>query len=89
MGNATAINGRAFTYNQNNRLIQAAENGEIVGEYIYNALGQRAVKTAGGRTTIFLYDFSGNLIAEADAAGRIQSEYAWLNSRLLTADYHA
>jgi len=43
------------------------------------------VKTAEGQTTIFLYDLSGNLIAEADAAGRIQSEYVWLNGRLLAA----
>ncbi len=43
------------------------------------------MKTAGGRTTVFLYDLSGNLIAEADAAGHIQSQYVRLNGLLLAA----
>lgn len=85
VGNTTAIDGRTFTYSQNNRLIRAAQDGAVLGEYIYNALGQRTVKTAGGRTTVFLHDLSGNMIVEADASGRVQSEYVWLNGRLLAA----
>ncbi|MEW6670775.1 MAG: RHS repeat-associated core domain-containing protein [Thermodesulfobacteriota bacterium] len=84
-GNPVAVGTRSFTYSQNNRLIRAAENGSVLGEYVYNALGQRAVKTVAGRTTVFLYDRQGNLLAEADAKGNIVQEYIWLEGRLLGA----
>ena len=76
---------REFAYNQNSRLIRAAQNGAVSGEYIYNSFGQRAVKKTGGETTVFLYDLSGNLIAEADGSGEIMSEYIYLGSTLLAA----
>ncbi len=50
---------------------------------MYNAFGQRVIKSASGNTTIFLYDPTGNLIAEADETGEIVNEYIWLNGRLL------
>ena len=51
-----------------------------VGTYIYNAFGQRAVKTASGGTTHFVYDGSGHLIMEADGAtGAVQREYVRLD----------
>ena len=78
---------RTFTYNQNDRLIQTAENGaapgEYRGEYRYDSHGRRTLKTAAGRSTIYLYDQGGNLIAEADETGAVTAEYIWLGSRLL------
>jgi len=41
------------------------------------------LKTAAGRSTIYLYDRGGNLIAEADETGAVTAEYIWLGSRLL------
>jgi len=82
-GNTTNMGDKAFAYNQNNRLIQTAENGTTLGEYLYNGLGQRIVKTANGETTIFVYDQQGNLISEADEYGEIISEYIYLDGRLL------
>ena len=43
-GNISAIDGRTFVYNQNNRLIRVEEGLDILGEYTYNGLGQRQVK---------------------------------------------
>ena len=43
-GNITAIDGRTFVYNQNNRLIRAEEGLDFLGEYTYNGLGHRHVK---------------------------------------------
>lgn len=57
----------------------------MLGEYVYNALGQRVVKMAGGKETIFLYDTWGNLMAEVDNDGNIINEYFYLNGRLLAA----
>jgi len=86
-GNITGIGNKVLTYNQNNRLVLLEENSTILGEHVYNGLGQRVIKTANGVTTIFLYDFDGNLIAESLADGTIISEYLYMGtSRLARVD---
>ena len=37
-------------------------------------MGQRLIKTAGGVTTVFHYDFRGNIMAESDENGNFGSE---------------
>ncbi len=86
-GDITGIGNRVLTYNQNNRLVRVEEDSTILGEYVYNGLGQRVIKTANGVTAIFLYDFDGNLIAESQADGTITSEYLYMGtSRLARVD---
>lgn len=82
-GDITAIGNQGFTYDQNNRLIEAKEAGSVKGQYGYNGLGQRVKKIAGGKTTLFIYDKDGNLIAEADDSGKIQTEYVYLDGQRL------
>jgi RHS repeat-associated protein len=65
------------TYNQNNRLIIVEENGTTLGEYIYNGLGQKVIKTANDVTTVFYYDFNGNMIAESDLDGNFTKEHLY------------
>ncbi len=77
-GNITGMGSRVLTYNQNNRLIKVEENGSVLGEYIYNGLGQRAVKQVGANTIYFIYDFDGNLIAEAALDGSITVSYLYM-----------
>ncbi len=69
---------RTFTYNQNNRLIKASENGSILGEYTYNAFGQRIVKIADGKTTIFYYGQLGNIISEETIGSEIVRDYIYI-----------
>jgi RHS repeat-associated protein len=76
-GNIRAIGPRSLVYNQDNRLVRVREGTSILGDYLYNASGQRTTKTVGMVTTHYLYDFEGNLISEADAAGAIQAEYLY------------
>jgi len=76
-GNITGIGNKILTYNQNNRLIRVEENGTTLGEYTYNGMGQRVIKTANGVTTIFHYDFNGNIIAESDINGTFSKEYLY------------
>ena len=83
-GNVSAIGDKTFIYDQNNRLIETKEAGSVKGQYAYNGLGQRAVKIAGGKTTLFIDDKDGNLIAEADETGKkIQTEYVYLDGQKL------
>ena len=85
-GNITGTGSRTLVHNQDNRLVKVEENGAPLGEYTYNALGQRTTKTANGATTLYVYDFNGNLITESDAQGNPATEYLYLGtSRLAMA----
>jgi RHS repeat-associated protein len=81
-GNTATENARSFTYNQNNRLIQAAE-GTLLGEYVYDAEEHRVVKTVGGEATVFHHDSSGQLLGEATSAGAAVVDYIYLDGEPL------
>jgi len=83
-GNTTAENARQYNYNQNQRLTQVTENSTVLGDYVYNAKGQRVKKTVNELTTIFHFDQSGLMIVESTSAGTITAEYAYLNGQPLT-----
>jgi RHS repeat-associated protein len=86
-GNITGIGNKVLTYNQNNRLIRVEENSTLLGEYTYNGMGQRVMKTVDGVTTVFHYDFNGNIIAESDENGSFVYEYLYKGgSRLALVD---
>ncbi|MBS0469559.1 MAG: hypothetical protein JSR60_00710, partial [Proteobacteria bacterium] len=73
-------NDYGYTYNDASRLVTAKLNGTAVGSYVYNALEERAAKTASGSTIQFVYDRAGHLIEEADAStGAALREYIWLD----------
>ena len=74
-GNITAMGDRTLFYNQAGRLQRVEENTTILGEYVYNALGQRVTKTVDGVITVFHYDFDGNLIGESASNGTFSKEY--------------
>jgi RHS repeat-associated protein len=80
-GNATAASGSGYTYNQNQRLIHAAAAQSA--DYLYNAQGQRAIKTVGGQVTVYHYDQAGHLLAETDANGTVQVDYLHLDGQPL------
>jgi RHS repeat-associated protein len=76
-----------FTYDGRGRLVQAANAGLGVEQYLINGLGQRVAKIAdmrlkSGRTaqaiTYFIYDEAGHLMGEYDRSGRPIQETVWL-----------
>jgi RHS repeat-associated protein len=79
-GNTVTYGWKTLTYNQNNRLTRVEENGTTIAEYQYNALEQRASKTVGGTTTVFHYDFSGNMLGESNTGGQFSTEYLYSGS---------
>jgi len=76
-GNITGIGNKTLSYNQNNRLIRVEEDGDVLGEYTYNGLGRRVIKEAAGVTTVFHYDFNGNIVGESDSSGTFTAEYLY------------
>jgi RHS repeat-associated protein len=78
-GNTTTMGALSLTYDQGNRLVATRSDGNLVGEYVYNGLGQRIIKNAGGVTTYYHYDLHGNLITETPPDAEIisGSEYIY------------
>jgi len=88
----TAVDGQAYTYDDNGNLISDGEK-----TYVYNEVNQLVeVKDASGTIAAFTYDFSGKriskttssgtvnyhyagdkVISETDASGNIITEYTW------------
>jgi RHS repeat-associated protein len=67
-----------FGYNGRNRLAVAQRNGQTVGTYTYNGLGQRIAKVATfpqADTERYVYDESGHLTGEYGDQAR---DYVWL-----------
>lgn len=84
-GNTVSENQKTYIYNQNQRLIKVTDtrtgtDTAVLGEYLYNANGQRVKKVTSGKTTYFIYDQSGNLIEEADDQGQVNIDYIYLGS---------
>ena len=84
-GNITAMGARQFSYNQNNRLVQVTGAGTVLGDYVYNGMGQRIVKTTAEITRVFHYDLAGNLIAESDEAGNFTAAYIYMDAERIAA----
>jgi RHS repeat-associated protein len=55
---------RSFTYDAENRQIDASIPGMSAISYVYDGEGRRVQKTVGTTVTIFVYDAAGNLTAE-------------------------
>jgi len=70
-------NSREYTYNNAGRLSTLRSDDEIVAEYTYNAYQLRTHKVANGRSTLYHYDLSGNLILETDYQGGVIQEYIY------------
>jgi len=79
-GNISAVDGRTFVYNQDNRLVRVEDDVNIIGEYTYNGLGQRIVKTVGAETTVFHYGFDDKIIAESSSEGTFRREYLYMGN---------
>ena len=79
-GNMNSDGTLSYGYGLNNRLIQATQGGTVKGQYVYDGLGRRVEKTAGGVTTYFLYDLMGNLVTELDGSGNVKTNRAYLDS---------
>jgi RHS repeat-associated protein len=82
-GNTTGENTKQYIYSQNQRLTQVTDTGTVLGEYVYNAKGQRVKKTVNGQTTVFHYDQNGLMISESLSTGNITAEYVYLNGQPL------
>jgi RHS repeat-associated protein len=88
-GNTAAIASvtpRAFTHDDRNRLREVRVGGVLQRTYLYNARGERVLRTSppGGAPTLqFLYDDAGRLLGEYQANGARVAEYVWIDDLLV------
>ncbi|GAB0154351.1 hypothetical protein [Marinobacterium sp. BA1] len=54
-------------------------SGTVSATHTYNAHRQRTSKTVNGQTTYYLYNQSGQLLAELDHSGQTKVEYVWFS----------
>ena len=66
-GNTTAdANGQTYTYDGENKMVEASNSGGTLGEYVFDGDGKRVKKyvQSTSELTVFVYDASGKSIAE-------------------------
>jgi RHS repeat-associated protein len=72
-------NVKTYGYDLNDRLVQAAGNGQTT-QYQYDGLGHRLSKTVGGSVTRYVLDPNGtlsNVLGETDTTGNFTSYYVY------------
>lgn len=88
-GRQSALGTLHLTYDEAHRLTEVHREQRMIARYTYDTLGNRISKTVDGRTTFFIYDLQHRLVAEADAHGRLHTQYLYAGHRphtLLRAD---
>ena len=87
-GNLSNDGHNTLVYDGENRLVSDTD-GSGTATYVYNALGQRAIKTFGATTIKYIYDGNRPIIEfRTDAPGSeyIDKEYVYLGNRALLED---
>jgi RHS repeat-associated protein len=79
-GNITSDGRHTYVYNEQNQLYRVMDGQTVLGEYTYNAKGQRVKKVASS-TTIYHYDLMGNLIQETDGSGNVIASYVYAGTQ--------
>ncbi|WP_080639352.1 LamG-like jellyroll fold domain-containing protein [Teredinibacter turnerae] len=74
--------GLSLSYNQQNRP-HSINTPTSSTERVYNALGQRVIRTTKTETTHFIFDEQGRTIGEASLDGKFNREYIYLGSTLV------
>ena len=80
-GNTTSIGGKAFTYNDANRMNAVKLGGAVAERYGYNHRGERVLRAAeGGNAQITVYDEAGQWLGNYSATGQAQQQAIWLDN---------
>lgn len=82
-GNIIDDGTREYIWDDAGRLAEVQISSSTVGEYIYNASNQRAIKDASSTVTHYVYGAGGLLYGEYDSSGNLVREYVYLNQEPL------
>ncbi|MBD8481359.1 RHS repeat-associated core domain-containing protein [Pseudomonas coleopterorum] len=86
-GNIIYLNGKQFSYDEENRVVMVKLLGKESARYLYNGMNQRALKTTAQGHTSFVYGLDDEIQFETsynDSGLKISSKhYAWIDHRLI------
>jgi RHS repeat-associated protein len=83
-GNLTAEPRKIYTYDAENRMVTATVVGGVTSQYVYDGIGHRVKKIAGGVATRYEYGAGGELIAERnDSNSVVLKDYFYKGGELL------
>jgi len=75
VGNRITAGARSYVYDDNDRLIEEREGGEVVVEYSYDNNGNLLSRTEGNETVDYIWDDRNRLIAVEENGERVEFEY--------------
>ncbi|MFG6110247.1 RHS repeat-associated core domain-containing protein [Stenotrophomonas nematodicola] len=80
-GNTTSIGGKAFAYNDANRMNAVKQGSAVLESYAYNHRGERLLRVpAVGAAQITVYSEAGQWLGNYSATGQAQQQAIWLDS---------
>ena len=84
-GNIAGTGKLYLTYNAANQVLtsRAITNNNDVTSYVYDGQGRRVKTLNGGKTVYQMYDQSGKLRYRSEPARNLQSEYLYVNNKLV------
>ncbi|UPG90952.1 DUF6531 domain-containing protein [Luteibacter aegosomaticola] len=79
-GNLTKIGSAVLTYDATGRLASASEQGKLLVSYGYDGKGNRIARKVASttKTTLTLFDETGQWIADYDEAGNVTQQAIWM-----------
>jgi RHS repeat-associated protein len=83
-GRTSEVGTRKYRYDANGYLTHVYDGDRLVGQYSYNAFGERIKKVAynGNRSSVTYFFYDGaKLTAEADGDGKITQQYVYVEDR--------
>jgi YD repeat-containing protein len=85
-GNMASAGAFIYDHTPFDRMNQIKENNSIILTSGFDGNGNRVFKTATGRTTLYLRDFSGRVLSKMDSSGTFYNDYIYLGSNLVAKD---
>ena len=80
-GNTTSIGGKAFAYNDANRMSAVKQGAAVVESYGYNHRGERVLRApASGDAQVTVYDEAGQWVGNYSSTGQAQQQAIWLDN---------
>lgn len=82
-GDAVTSGNLGLAYDPYHNLVQSSQNGNIVGEYLYNHLNKRVYKQSGGKATLYFHGKDSETLSEMDGNGLPLTDYIYLNGKMV------
>lgn len=85
-GDMTSAGDLDFDYTPFHRMWQVSNSEGTLSFFGFDGNGQRVSKTANGKATIYLRDFTGRVLTERDSSGTFYDDFIYLGNTMVAKD---